>query len=919
MPRRHLRLKPLLLSLLITPTLLLSNPSFATDYFKEAQAYNQAGDAKAAMIQLKNLLQQSPDHAEGRLLLGDIYLNNNQYAEAEKELKRAQALGVDRLRVAPLLAEALLGIQQYDEALNSLFLDWGSEGPDQARRWALIGSARFGQKQLEEAENAFYQSIERQPNDLAQLGLALVAQAYGRADEALEYLNAITGDSREARRALLLRAELLRHQRQFGAAISTYAQVLDRDADNLSARLGRAQSALELQQLDTADTDIAYLLTKLPGVPQVRILAAISAIGHKDYKAANSHAQMVLQAQPNNPQGLLLAGTAYYHLQQPADAEAQLRPLLKQFPDHLSANRLLAATLLRQKKPREALALLEPLLAKGVTDPAIMALAGNAYLISGDLEAGEKLLTEAMNDLPKEGNLVNQIALSRALSGRSDDALSLLESVDTAPTLQSDTVRVVAMLRAGNRAEAIKLMQERIGSQPDTLQYRLMLALLHQQAGDLDAAKQAFSAALAVAPDNSAPEIGLARIALQQKQPDQAAAHFKRVLASNADHLGALLGMAAVSELRHDDNALVDWLKKARRQHPDAITPANALVGHFLRQGQSERALAESHNFYLDHQDHVDAAQLYASILRTTQSYDQARNVLQPVHEKNPDNPQVALALAESLKDLGKAAEALRITTPLVKKYGAYNPAGILHTELLIIDGQYPAAEALLSQLWERQQLPVLARLQVALSLQLQQYPKAQTFVEKIYPEQRDPKMLQMMIQIHLKQSGPAAAEAMLTKHLASYPEDGFALMQAASLAHQQGRVVDATARYEQLTKMQPTNPIPWNNLAWIYHQQGDPRGLTHAREAHRLAPDSADIQDTLGWILLQSGKKQEALDILRQAAKSRPDNAEVQFHYAQALIDNGNGSEARPLLETLTAQKSAFQPKAAALLRQLN
>jgi len=44
------------------------------------------------------------------------------------------------------------------------------------------------------------------------------------------------------------------------------------------------------------------------------------------------------------------------------------------------------------------------------------------------------------------------------------------------------------------------------------------------------------------------------------------------------------------------------------------------------------------------------------------------------------------------------------------------------------------------------------------------------------------------------------------------------------------------------------------NGLAWLYHENGKPGALVMARKASKLAPDNPAIQDTYGWILVQSG-----------------------------------------------------------------
>ncbi|MEJ2327729.1 MAG: tetratricopeptide repeat protein, partial [Chromatiaceae bacterium] len=54
----------------------------AADSLAEARSYLASGDKKAAVIELKNALQQDPGNATARLLLGETYLRLGEGASA---------------------------------------------------------------------------------------------------------------------------------------------------------------------------------------------------------------------------------------------------------------------------------------------------------------------------------------------------------------------------------------------------------------------------------------------------------------------------------------------------------------------------------------------------------------------------------------------------------------------------------------------------------------------------------------------------------------------------------------------------------------------------------------------------------------------------------------------------------------------
>jgi len=78
-------------------------------HIDRAEAFEAAGEPRAAIIELKNAARLALDDGDVRNRLGRLYLDTGQYAAAEKELSRAAALGIpaNQLGLAP--ARALAG------------------------------------------------------------------------------------------------------------------------------------------------------------------------------------------------------------------------------------------------------------------------------------------------------------------------------------------------------------------------------------------------------------------------------------------------------------------------------------------------------------------------------------------------------------------------------------------------------------------------------------------------------------------------------------------------------------------------------------------------------------------------------------------------------------------------------------------
>jgi Tfp pilus assembly protein PilF len=103
--------------------------------------------------------------------------------------------------------------------------------------------------------------------------------------------------------------------------------------------------------------------------------------------------------------------------------------------------------------------------------------------------------------------------------------------------------------------------------------------------------------------------------------------------------------------------------------------------------------------------------------------------------------------------------------------------------------------------------------------------------------------------------------------------------------------------------KQDPLYRDAWNNLAMAYQQTGDPPAQKTAEDAVKLAPGNPFILDTLGWILVDSGKigdPARGVAVLRQALAKAPDARDIRCHLAAGLKKTGDLDGARKELAAL-------------------
>lgn len=105
-----------------------------------------------------------------------------------------------------------------------------------------------------------------------------------------------------------------------------------------------------------------------------------------------------------------------------------------------------------------------------------------------------------------------------------------------------------------------------------------------------------------------------------------------------------------------------------------------------------------------------------------------------------------------------------------------------------------------------------------------------------------------------------------------------------------------AQQAYESALRLVPDNPHLMNALAYFYAEQGIElqKALKLARRAVALAPRSAEILDTLGWVEYKLGRYQSAARTLLQAVRMMPDDATLRYHLGAAYAKIGQIDRAR-------------------------
>src|SRR5687768_10260753 len=301
----------LLLMLIVSVALIgggmtsCAKPEDPQTLISDARRYDEKGDHKAAIIQLKNALQKNPDDPEARYLLGIIYNKTGDSQSAEKELRKALSLGMSAAKVLPDLGRTLLGLGQFQQVLDET--KQLSEDKNSVEILTLKGSALLGLGKVEEAQDLFNQALKDKPDfSDALIGLAKYSLLKRDIEAAMQYSEqAVTGNPQDAG-AWLFKGDLLRAQGEDGPALAAYDQVVKLKPDSASAYINKAFIEIDKKEFEAAKANIEAARKASHGNLVVFYSQALLDFNQGKPAVALESLQQVLRSYPDHMPSLLL-------------------------------------------------------------------------------------------------------------------------------------------------------------------------------------------------------------------------------------------------------------------------------------------------------------------------------------------------------------------------------------------------------------------------------------------------------------------------------------------------------------------------------------------------------------------------------------------------------------------------------------
>ncbi len=897
----------------------------AGEIYETALQLKDKNDPIALVLALKNALQQDPQHLSSRILLAQIYLEQGLGAAAEESLRVALSAGADPNEVTPMLGKALLHQGKADKVIEEISAR-GLANEHAAEVYAQRAEAYLDRRRPEMAKLELHKALQLTPRGL-QPGLVQIKalmQANNFAEAKISADQLVTEHPTEAEAWLAL-SNVGAMRGDLEGALKGYGRVLDMDSHQLTARIERLTTLFNLHRDKDAQIDVDFLQKEFPNDPRASYMRAVW-LSHNGTEQATQQAlekvvdavkQLNDKAFAEDPMLNLMTGLTYYGLQNFEQARTRLQAYVNQVGGDVGARRALGDTLLRLGDSNKAIEILLPAVNAAPDDNRGVAMLANAYALSGRSKQALQLLNQAIARGKKNDTLRSNLALLEIQNGQLEKGLPELASAfHQAPENAELGIALVTVYLSTNDAKnAIATADKLLAAHPQSPDYLNLSGAAYLAANGIQRARDLFTRATVADPRFVPAQLNLAKLDLQQGQVESARKGIAPLLRAAPESPKLLLEMSRVELAAGHAREGLKLAEHAYHNAPKDLDIVfhlldTEIVGNYIGLANaliSETELAIPGNFQV--------MARHAGLMLRQQDAKSARPILQHMLQIDGITSAQMLQIAELQSAAGFHDDAAYTLSQLLQKEPGNVGAQLSQiTNSLRRDDPTAALQAADDFLNRFPDKEPGWRLRGEANFALKRFEAAAMDFDHALSLGITQMAIVRGYEVLKAADHGVAARARLQHWLNAHPEDRAVKELLAVDFLGAKEYANAETTLIQLLKATPENPRLLNELAVTQYQLGRQEALGSASKAHQLDLNNPAIDDTLGWILVGSGKPQEALPLLRDASTRAAESPEIRYHLATCLSNLGRTTEARAEIERALRTDSDFPERKAAI-----
>lgn len=539
-----------------------------------------------------------------------------------------------------------------------------------------------------------------------------------------------------------------------------------------------------------------------------------------------------------------------------------------------------------------------------------------------DVAKAKQSLDAAFAAVPEFGPAM--VVRSRLLAAerKPDEAIALLDSaVAKNPKAQEAWLVRGQLLEAvkGDVAGAEASYKKALEAAPNYVQAHSALVMIHIRRGDMASAKQQAKSLVAVAPNHPYTQLLKAQIAFAEQRFAEARETLQALLKAFPDSPSILLLSGAVEVHFGALTQAASQLSKALRMDPGLDAARRTLAEIEVRQGQSAQALS----------------------------------TLKPLLEAPAVGAETYSIAADAELRQGRAAAAEKYYLLAAKADPSNLRVQSAAALARIAKGDATAAITDLQNISGKSKGTFADEMLFAISMRKRDFTSALATLDTM--EKKAPgkaALLELRGQVHLARGDQAAARAAFEQAAKSDPSLFAATRSLVRIDTAQGKLKEATARLDELTKQQPENASAWLLLAELKAQPSNGSAaeikaaytaainaaptlalarlqyIAHALRSNQLKdalaaaqaaaaalPSEVQVLDALGQVQTRTGDYEQAAKTFRQLASMLPNSPDPYMRLAGLYNTMGKRDQAESALKLALEGNPNFGPAQTALV----
>ncbi len=870
------------------------------DYLNQAKTFIQNGDDAAAVIELKNAIQSDPTNAVFRFELGKLYVSQQDFESAEKELSKALELGYPEQQIVPLLSEAYQRVGA-NVALVELKVDEQAlTTPERLelnfrKLQSLLALAKLSEAStlIEDMSKLESSSIYK---DLISAHKFLIQEDVTTALEKALFIYEKAPLNRDV---LNFTARLYQLNQEKEKAAEVYEDYIKVANDDIEAKFLLAGLLVEIGEMDKAEVIVDELLTVSETNAFLNQLKGTIRSANEDYKNGLLYSERAIQFGRNDPKLRLIAGFSAYRLDDFEKAIFHFSDVERILADGHPALRFLVVSYLRSNQASLAIDLLPRLGDLREDDAGLLSRAAYDLLLQGNVDAAKSIIERA-EELSTESDDLLRLGLLQYSINDEQGINNLQRAVSQSPeSIIANTSLSAAYLNTGELEKALELAKIWKQASKDMVEPYLLEAEILQRQRNFKEAYQVLENVESFAPKNPALLVAQLRFFTRQSQAEAALDKANELLQVEPDNL---VGLAGYFYIHHQQNNTLKGLNRVKTAfdtNPSNYDLALLLGRVALIANDSKLSLSALNTITPNRQATSEFWTLKGEALEQDNQIDAAEKHYEAWHKISPYNEAAIVGQLKILNDKREYSKANDLADNfLLRKDNSQ--IRILNAHFYAMQNDSANAKKMLAGLEDRFMVnPFVQSVLAKIDLQEGNFASALENASAAYEGAKTSENLFLLVRSLQSNRRASQINKVIGAHIQQFPDDlSVKLLYAERLIRTD--VNKAIELYKEIEQSAPNNFLALNNLGFLLMTKGElDDALQFAERAYKLEPNNIGIVDTYAQVLVQRGELERAVEVYSSVMDDSVNNEDIVLNYIEALLKNGSTVLAKRRLNT--------------------